>query len=294
MRVALLGTGIMGAPMVRNLARAGFCMTVWNRSPAKAEALAGIAAIEATPAEAVAGADAVITMLADGATVEAVMMQGGSGPSLAAKAAPGALIIDMSSIEPERARRIAARVRADGGRPLDAPVSGGEPGAVAGTLAIMAGGEADAFADALPLFAALGTATHVGPSGAGQIAKLANQVIVGITIGAVAEALSLAAAAGADAAAVRQAIRGGFARSAILENHGARMIAGAFDPGALVTTQLKDMDNALAAAEAAGATMPLAALARGAYAELAGPLALGDRDHAAYYLWLVAKRRPPA
>ncbi|MEM8625211.1 MAG: NAD(P)-dependent oxidoreductase [Pseudomonadota bacterium] len=288
-RVALLGTGIMGAPMARNIAAAGFDLSVWNRSPAKAEALSDVARVAATPQAAVAGADAVITMLADGGAVTEVVL----GGDLAA-AAPGALFIDMSSIAPATARDMAATLKAAGARAMDAPVSGGEPGAIAARLAIMAGGEVADFALAEPLFAAMGSARHVGGHGAGQTAKLANQVIVGITIGAVAEALTLAEAGGADPGAVREAIAGGFAGSPILENHGARMVEGKFEPGALVTTQLKDMENALAAAEAAGIRLPLTERARAAYAELAGPLKLGGKDHNAYFLWLAALNRGEA
>ncbi|MEO1773699.1 MAG: NAD(P)-dependent oxidoreductase [Pseudomonadota bacterium] len=280
-RVAVLGTGIMGAPMARNLAAAGFELTVWNRSAAKAEALADVATVAESASAAVAGAEVVITMLADGATVASVIL----GQDLG-QAAPDALFIDMSSIEPATARDIAAGLADHGGRAIDAPVSGGEPGAVAGTLAIMAGGAAEDVAAAAPVFAPLGTVTHVGPHGTGQLAKLANQAIVGITIGAVAEALTLAEAGGANPETVRQAIAGGFAGSPILENHGARMLRGQFDPGGLVTTQLKDMDNALAAAAAAGIDLPLTRQARAAYEELASDLGRGDRDHAAYWLWL--------
>lgn len=284
-RVAFLGIGIMGRHMARHLATAGFDVTVWNRSRPKAEALADVARVADGPVDAVTGADCVVTMLADGATVEKVVIDGDLGA-----AAPGALFIDMSSIEPARARRIAERLATHGARALDAPVSGGEPGAERARLAIMAGGAADDFNAASPLFAAMGRATHVGPNGAGQIAKLANQAIVGITIGAVSEALTLAAANGADPEKVRQAIGGGFAGSAILENHGERMLRGAFEPGALVTTQLKDMTNALAAAAEGGLRLPLTEQARVAYDELAGPLGLGDRDHAAYFLWLATKK----
>ncbi|MGF1551852.1 MAG: NAD(P)-dependent oxidoreductase [Paracoccaceae bacterium] len=283
--VAVLGTGIMGTPMARNLARAGFALRVWNRSSAKAEALGDVAIVCASAAEAVAGADAVVTMLADGATVRRVIVDGRLG-----EAVPGALFIDMSSVEPSVAREIAAHLDGCGCRMIDAPVSGGEPGAIAGRLAIMAGGDEADVEAARPLFEALGTVVHVGPHGTGQLAKLANQAIVGITIGAVAEALTLAEAGGADPERVRQAIAGGFAGSPILQNHGARMVAGDFRPGALVTTQLKDMDNALAAAREAGLSLPLTDRARGAYADLAGPLGEGGRDHAAYWLWLRTRR----
>ncbi|MCL5775646.1 NAD(P)-dependent oxidoreductase [Limibaculum sp. FT325] len=281
--VALLGTGIMGAPMARNLAKAGFRVRVWNRTRAKADALADVAEVAGTPQLAVAGADAVVTMLENGAVVTEVVL----GGRLAEHAA-GALFIDMSSIQPQLARDHAQALGAAGCRHLDAPVSGGEVGAVEARLAIMAGGSADDFAAALPLFSAMGRATHVGPSGAGQTAKLANQVIVGITIGAVSEALTLAVAGGCDAAQVQAALMGGFATSRILELHGGRMIAGDFRPGAMARVQLKDMDNALDAARRAGLRLPLTETARGAYAALTNELGMAEKDHSAYHLWLKA------
>jgi len=205
--IALLGTGIMGAPMTRNLAAAGFTMRVWNRTVSKAEALSGVATVFPTAAEAMSGADAVITMLENGAVVTEVLF----GALSAAKA--GTLFIDMSSNEPSVARDHADALETKGMRHLDAPVSGGEKGATDATLAIMAGGNPTDFADAKPLFDAMGRATHVGIHGAGQVAKLANQVIVGITIGAVAEALLLAQEGGCDPAAVREALMGGFAKA---------------------------------------------------------------------------------
>ncbi|MDE2354354.1 MAG: NAD(P)-dependent oxidoreductase, partial [Betaproteobacteria bacterium] len=229
-------------------------LTVWNRSPHKTDTLRQSGArVANTPAQAVAGSDFVLTMLANGPAVSDVLQAGGVAQAMPA----GALFIDMSSIPPDTAREHAALLAERGIAALDAPVSGGVVGAAAGTLAIMAGGSPEAFARARPVFAALGRATRVGPAGAGALAKLANQMIVGITIGAVAEALLLAEAGGADPAAVREAIRGGFAESRVLELHGARMLARDFEPGAHSSTQLKDMASALRAAEAAGLQLPL-------------------------------------
>ena len=253
-KIALLGTGLMGGPMGQRLLDAGFRLTVWNRSPHKADALRQSGArVAESPAQAVAGSDVVLTMLANGPAVSEVLQAGGVAQAMPA----GTLFIDMSSIPPDTAREHAALLAQRGIAALDAPVSGGVVGAAAGTLAIMAGGDPEAFARALPVFAVLGRATRVGPAGAGALAKLANQMIVGITIGAVAEALLLAEAGGADPAAVREAIRGGFAESRILELHGARMLARDFAPGAHSSTQLKDMASALRAAEAAGLQLPL-------------------------------------
>ena len=278
--IALLGTGIMGAPMTRNLATAGFTMRVWNRTMSKAEALSDVATVCPTAADAIAGADAVITMLENGAVVTEVLF----GALSAAKA--GTLFIDMSSIEPSVARDHADALESQGMYHLDAPVSGGEKGATDATLAIMAGGNAGDFADAMPLFAAMGRATHVGIHGAGQVAKLANQVIVGITIGAVSEALMLAQEGGCDPAAVREALMGGFATSKILDLHGQRMLDRNWVPGAPAAIQLKDMDNALDAAAEYGLKLPLTELAREAFAELAADPALARNDHSAYLRWL--------
>jgi len=281
--IAVLGTGIMGAPMARNLARAGFSVRVWNRTRAKAEALADVAEVAGTPQLAVAGADAVITMLENGAVVTEVVL----GEKLA-EHADGALFIDMSSIQPQLARDHAQALEAAGCRHLDAPVSGGEVGAIEARLAIMAGGQDQDFAAAAPVFAAMGKATHVGPHGAGQTAKLANQVIVGITIGAVSEALTLAIAGGCDPKQVQSALMGGFATSRILELHGGRMIADDFRPGAMARVQLKDMDNALDAARRAKIRLPLTEAAREAYADLTHKLGMAEKDHSAYHLWLRA------
>jgi 2-hydroxy-3-oxopropionate reductase len=262
-RIALLGTGLMGAPMARRLLAAGFPLTAWNRSRAKAEALAVHGATVAeTAAEAVRGV---------------------------AEAMPaGATLIDMSSIPPSTARDHAARLAARGVDYLDAPVSGGTLGAEAGTLAIMAGGEADVFERAVPVFAPMGRAVRVGPSGSGQLAKLANQAIVGITIGAVAEALLLVERGGADPAAVREAIRGGFAESRILEVHGRRMIERDFVPGGKVVTQIKDLETIVRTADEIGLDLPLSRNVLRRYIELRERQDAGDLDHAALFLQLEA------
>lgn len=284
--VALLGIGLMGAPMARRLLGAGFDLTVWSRTRAKAEALGGEGArVAGEAAEAVAGADFVVTMLSDGPAVTDVLF-GEAGIEAALK--PGAILIDMSSIPPATARDHAARLGEKGVAHLDGPVSGGTRGAAAGTLAIMVGGDEAAFESAAPVFAALGRAIRVGPAGAGQLAKLANQVIVGVTIGAVSEALLLAAAGGADPAAVRQAIRGGFAESRVLEEHGRRMIERDFAPGGMVSTQVKDLDTALAAASEAGVTLPLTQDARDRFAILRDAMDGGALDHSALLLQLEA------
>lgn len=262
----------MGAPMVRRLLGAGFSVTVWNRSPAKAQALQPFGAKPvATAAEAVCGADLVFTMLEHGGVVEQVLFGGEMGPPEPALGAlrPGTLVIDMSSILPRQAHEHARRLAAAQVAYLDAPVSGGTLGAEAGTLAIMAGGAAADIERAAPAFAALGRVTHVGPNGAGQLAKLANQMIVGISIGAVAEALLLAQRGGADMGQVRTALRGGFAESRVLEVHGQRMVDGDFAKRGSLAIQLKDMRNALSTAAELGLQTPVTALLEQLYAAAA-------------------------
>ncbi len=265
-RIAFLGLGLMGTPMASRLIAAGFPLTLWNRTSAKAAAVAGPGSrIAATPAEAAADADILITMLENGPVVESVLF----GPGGAASAvAPGTLVIDMSSSPPPLARVHAERFAARGIAYLDAPVSGGVIGAGAGSLAIMVGGSAADFTRALPVFAKLGRATRVGPAGTGQLAKCCNQAIVAITIGAVGEALLLAAASGADPAAVRDALMGGFADSRILTLHGKRMIERDFVPGGRARVQLKDQDTILAAAKDAKLRLPLSEAVTALYRDL--------------------------
>ncbi|MZR61653.1 NAD(P)-dependent oxidoreductase [Alcanivorax sp. DP30] len=251
--VSFLGIGLMGAPMVTRLLAAGLAVTVWNRSVSKTVPFADQARVAASPADAVKGADVVISMLENGGAVDAVLYQSGAIEQLQ----EAALVIDMSSIEPATARRHAGRVAALGGLYLDAPVSGGTRGAEEGSLSIMAGGEDHAFMRAAPIFAVMGKATHIGPVGTGQLAKLANQAIVGITIGAVSEALLLAAKGGARPEKVREALLGGFAGSKILEQHGERMLERNFEPGAPARIQLKDLRMILDEARAEGLSLPL-------------------------------------
>ena len=263
-RIAFLGVGLMGAPMAERLIAAGRDVVLWNRTPAKAEAIAG-GHVAKTPAEAAHDADVVITMLETGPVVDAVLF-GDGGAAAAVKR--GALVIDMSSSPPPLARDHAERFKARGIGYLDAPVSGGVVGARAGTLAIMAGGSADDFARAKPIFECLGRPNLVGPNGSGQLAKCCNQAIVAITIGAVAEALLLAAASGADPVAVREALMGGFADSRVLRLHGKRMIERDFLPGGRARVQLKDQDTILAAAKDAKLRLPLSECVTGLYRDL--------------------------
>lgn len=284
LRIAFLGTGLMGAPMARRLLGAGFDVTVWNRTIAKAQALApDNARVAESAAAAVAEAEIVVLMLETGPIVGEVLFGEGA---VAAALNPGALVVDMSSIPPSTARDHALKLGQMGVGHLDAPVSGGTRGAAEGTLAIMAGGPDDAFERAAPVFAAMGRAIRVGPSGAGQLAKLANQVIVAVTIGAVSEALLLASAGGADAGAVREAIRGGFAESRILSEHGLRMVERNFLPGGPIRMQVKDLDTALDAAAEAGVTLPLLQDVRDRFVHVRDAMGGPEFDHSALLLQL--------
>lgn len=277
--IAFLGIGLMGRPMAARLAQAGYPVRAWNRTYARAEALRGSGAEPvADLGAAVRGAQVVISMLEAGPVVGAVL--DAALPTLA----PGTLWIDMSSTRHDEALAFHARLLAQGCRFMDAPVSGGVGGAEAGLLAIMAGGEAADFDQVVKILEAMGKPQRVGPVGSGQVAKLCNQLIVGATLNVVAEALLLAQAAGADPAAVREAIRGGFAGSRILEVHGQRMLERNFVPGGQVKSQLKDLRNVLAAAEAAGLTLPVTELVTRQYETIEG--ALPTADHAAALLAL--------
>lgn len=273
--LAFLGIGLMGAPMARRLLQAGHTVRVWNRTAARAEALRQHGAIPMdSAAQAVQGAQVVISMLEDGAAVAAVLQ------AAIGQLAPHAIWIDMSSTAQQEALHLHARLEGHGCGFIDAPVSGGVAGAEAGALAIMAGGNAHHYERVAPLLACMGRPTLVGPAGSGQIAKLCNQLIVGGTLNIVAEALLLAQAAGADPAAVRAAMRGGFAESRILEVHGQRMLERNFVPGGQVKSQLKDMRNVLAAAADAGVVLPLAALVTQTYASIGDAHAAADQSAA--------------
>ncbi len=285
LRIAVLGIGMMGRPIARRLKEAGHQVQVWNRTRAKAEPLAAFGiTVHASPTEAVQNADMVISLLENGPVVGHVLFESGAAKAMR----KGALFIDMASIQPREARDHAARLGEMGLAHLDAPVSGGTVGAENGTLAILVGGRPEDFAQAQPVFAACGRATHVGPHGAGQLTKLANQMIVGITIGAVAEALLFAAKGGADMAKVREAIQGGFADSRILQLHGQRMVERDFAPRGRMAVQLKDMRNALATAGEIGFDAPITALFETLYAEGVDH-GLGELDHSGLFVELASR-----
>ncbi|MDO9403863.1 MAG: NAD(P)-dependent oxidoreductase [Polaromonas sp.] len=266
--IAVLGIGNMGFPMARRLCEAGYQVHAWNRSRDKAARLAPFGAIvHDHAADAVRGADAVVSLLESGPVVNRVLFGDDGAPGIADAMRRGTLVIDMASIQPREARDHAARLGELGIAHLDSPVSGGTVGAEKGELAIMTGGQAADFERALPLLRVLGRATHVGPHGSGQLAKLANQMIVGITMGAVAEALLLASRGGADMGKVREALMGGFADSRILQVHGLRMVERDFAPRARMSIQLKDMRNALATSGEIGFDAPITTLFEQLYAD---------------------------
>lgn len=254
-RIAFVGIGLMGLPMASRLIKGGYPLTAWNRTKGKAFPLAALGAdVADSLADAVDSADIVITMLEAGPVVKRVVED--MLPSLKTSA----LVIDMSSTRPSEAKDVARLLASRQIAFLDAPVSGGVVGAEAGTLAIMAGGSSDDFRRAEPVFKVMGRPTLVGPTGAGQVAKLCNQLIVGGTVAIVAEAMLLAQAGGADPAAMRDAIRGGFAESRILEVHGQRMLDRNFKPGGQIKSQAKDHVNIMAAAGDAELKLPITAL----------------------------------
>ncbi len=283
--IAVLGIGMMGLPIARRLKEAGYTVHAWNRTQAKADPLiADGVIVHTTPTQAVRDANVVISLLENGPIVGRVLFDMATARSMR----KGTLFIDMASIQPSEARDHAARLVELGMAHLDAPVSGGTVGAEAGTLAIMVGGRPEDFARAHPVLAHLGRATHVGPHGSGQLAKLANQMIVGITIGAVAEALLLAAKGGADMAKVREAISGGFADSRILQLHGQRMVERDFAPRGRMGVQLKDMRNALATAHEIGFDAPITTLFENLYAE-GVEHGLGDLDQSGLFVELASR-----
>jgi 3-hydroxyisobutyrate dehydrogenase-like beta-hydroxyacid dehydrogenase len=284
-KIAFLGIGLMGYPMARRLCEAGFAVQVWNRSRDKAERVAAFGAtVFDTAAQAVQGADIVIGMLENGAVMDSVLFGQGAAQAMA----QGTLIIDMASTKPREARDHAARLAALGISHVDCPVSGGTVGAEGGTLVMMAGGKVEDFARAQDVLKVFGRSTHVGPHGAGQLAKLANQMIVGITIGAVAEALLLCQRGGADMAKVREAITGGFADSRILQLHGQRMVQRDFAPRGRLAIQLKDMRNALDTAHETSMDAPITTLFEQLYAQ-AAEHGLGELDHSGLFVELASR-----
>ncbi len=256
--IGFIGLGIMGRPMAGHLIAGGHTLFVYNRSPVAQAVLDQGARACHSPAEVAAAADIVITMVPDTPDVEAVLFgKDGVAEGLAPGKTPGKTVVDMSSISPIATKDFAARINALGCDYLDAPVSGGEVGAKAASLTIMVGGPEAVFAKLKPVFELMGkNITLVGGNGDGQTTKVANQIIVALTIEAVAEGLLFASKAGADPAKVRQALMGGLATSRILEVHGERMIKRNFEPGFRIELHRKDLNLALAGARSLGVSLP--------------------------------------
>src|SRR3954447_27042564 len=281
MKIGFIGLGIMGRPMALNLKKAGHELIAPERA-SLTEEIRGASRVVATPKDVAAESEILILMLPDTPDVGTVLF-GENGA--AAGLRRGSLVIDMSSISPIETREYAKKVNAKGCDYLDAPVSGGEVGAKQATLTIMIGGPDAAFERAKPLFELMGkTITHVGPeNGAGQICKVANQIIVALNIQAVSEALVFASKAGADPAKVRAAISGGFAASRILELHAERMLKGTFDPGFKIRLHQKDLNLALSSAKELSLSLPNTAVAQQLFASC---IAHGgaELDHSALIL----------
>ena len=277
--IGFIGLGIMGKPMARNLLKAGHVLMVHNRSRAAVDELTKEGARPMNNAKEVAEhSDIVVTMLPDSPDVELVY---GGEQGIFAGARSGTLLIDMSSISPVVARKLAAEAERRGCDMLDAPVSGGEAGAIGASLSIMIGGKASAVERAMPIFQMLGkNIVHVGDAGAGQVTKAANQMVVGTTIAIVGEALVLAKKAGVDPAKVRQALLGGFAQSKILEAHGQKMLERNFNPGFRIRLHEKDMKIALAAGSEYGVPLMVSSVVGQMMTAMKG-MGLADLDHSA-------------
>ncbi|WP_242540189.1 NAD(P)-dependent oxidoreductase [Trinickia mobilis] len=286
MEIGFCGPGLMGAPMIRRLLRAGHTVWVWNRTRAKADALAadGARAVD-TPRELVSRVDAVFLCVTDAHAVEEVVfgLGGVIGEDTAdAGASRVRWIVDHSSIPPSATRAYAERAAAAGVGWVDAPVSGGVPGAEAGTLAVMAGGAADDVAALTPAIRAYAArVTHMGPAGAGQTTKLCNQAIVSATIAAIAEAVNLAQLSGIDAARLAEALAGGWADSTLLQTFVPRMTSAGFAPIGALKTYQKDVDTVADAAREVGAAMPVSGAVQQVL-RLAGAMGLSDADFSAF------------
>ena len=256
-RIGFIGLGIMGAPMASNLCKAGYPPAVYDLNPTAVQRLTAQGSRELPPSAMGAECDVLFTILPNGSVVDSVLFGPGGA---AADLRPGSLVVDMSSVTPEESRSFSTRLKDRGVGFLDAPVSGGEPKAIDGTLAFMVGGSQDDFQRAWPYFQAMGaSALLVGPCGCGSTAKLANQIIVNLTIAAVSEALVLATKAGADPDKVYQAIRGGLAGSTVLDVKAPMMLARNFVPGGKISINLKDIKNVMSSAHAMDVPLPLTA-----------------------------------
>lgn len=284
--VGFIGTGLMGLPMAKNILSKKFKLNVWNRTPGKTLELQKKGAkIFKDIKDLVENSKVIISMLANDDVCKAILIK-----KIYPYLKKGQIVIDMSSTTQNTALEIGKALKKKKAIFLDAPVSGGTIGAEKGTLAIMVGGEKFFFNAILPLFKSMGTAIYVGKTGCGQVAKLANQTIVGISIGAVSEALILAEAAGADPKAVREIMLHGFAGGPILKNHGLRILTKNFKPGGKASTQLKDMNNIIATAKKYKLNLPIAKKVQELYAKTVKS-GRANLDHSAIYLFIKALSR---
>jgi 2-hydroxy-3-oxopropionate reductase len=279
-KIGFIGTGLMGLPMAKNILKAGYNLKAFNRSQNKAAPLKDQGAeISSSIKEAVSDSDVVITMLTDDTAVDEIMGSSDFLGSLKSEAT----VIDMSSVKPSTAINHGNNVKSKNINYLDAPVSGGTIGAEEASLAIMVGGEQDVFNKASEILKTMGNPTLVGPVGSGQVSKLANQIIVGLTIGAVAEAVTLCEKAGADPVKMISALSGGWADSKILQTHGKRMIEKDFSPKGKTSTHLKDMNNILDCANNFNTHLPISNLVKEMYKTLVEN-DHGDKDHSSLYM----------
>ena len=270
----------MGLPMAKNILKGGYNLKAFNRSKEKADPLKDHGAqISNTIKEAVSGSDVVITMLTDDSSINEIM----SSSDFLNNLKPGTIVIDMSSVKPITATKHGNNLKSKNINYLDAPVSGGTIGAEEASLAIMVGGEQDVFNKASEILNTMGNPTLVGPVGSGQVSKLANQIIVGLTIGAVAEAVTLCEKAGADPIKMISALSGGWADSKILQTHGKRMIDKDFSPKGKTSTHLKDMNNILDCANNFNTHLPISNLVKEMYKTLVEN-GHGNKDHSSLYM----------
>ena len=284
--VGFIGTGLMGLPMAKNILSKKFKLNVWNRTPGKTLELQKKGAkVFKDIRDLVQNSKVIVSMLANDDVCKAILIK-----KIQPHLQKGQIVIDMSSTTQNTALEIGKALKKKKAIFLDAPVSGGTIGAENGTLAIMVGGDKKIFNNVMPLFKSMGTAIYVGKTGCGQVAKLANQTIVGISIGAVSEALILAEAAGADPKAVREIMLRGFAGGPILKNHGLRILTKNFKPGGKASTQLKDMNNIIATAKKYKLNLPIAKKVQELYAKTVKS-GRANLDHSALYLFIKAISR---
>ena len=278
-KISFIGIGLMGLPMAKNILKAGFPLKAYNRTLTKAETLKKYnAEIANSIKDAISDSEVIITMLSDDQALHTVM----KNDEFLNNIKSGATVIDMSSVKPETAKYHGAKLKSKNINYLDAPVSGGTTGAEEATLAIMVGGDQKVFNNHLDILETMGSATLVGPLGSGQVAKLANQIIVGLTIGAVAEAVHLCEKAGTDPKKMIKALTGGWADSKILQTHGKRMAEKDFVPKGKTSTQLKDMNNILDCASSANLYLPISTLVKEMYNNLVKN-GHGSEDHSSLY-----------